>query len=105
MIAYSVGRRTSEIGVRMALGAARTRVLWMIFREALTLTVIGSIAGLVLTLALGRFVSSLLYHTPLSDPTTLGFTSLLILLVASIAGFVPAARATRIDPMVALRWE
>jgi predicted permease len=105
MIAYTVGRRTSEIGVRMALGAARTRVLWMIFSEALALTISGSIAGLILTLAFGRFVSSLLYHTPLSDPVTLGLTSLLVVLVASVAGLVPAARATRIDPMVALRWE
>jgi predicted permease len=105
MIAYSVGRRTAEIGVRMALGAARTRVLWMIFREALGLTVIGCAAGLLITLALGRFVSSLLYQTPASNPPTLCLTSLLILLIASIAGIVPAARATRIDRMVALRWE
>jgi putative ABC transport system permease protein len=105
LIAYSVGRRTSEIGVRMALGAARANVLWMVFGEALGLAAIGSVAGLLAALAFGRFLSSLLYHTPTSDPLTLGITALLVLLVASLAGMIPAARATRIDPMIALRWE
>jgi putative ABC transport system permease protein len=105
LIAYSVGRRTSEIGVRMALGAARANVLWMIFGEALALAGIGSAVGLLAALGFGRFLSSLLYHTPTSDPVTLGITALLVLLVASLAGMIPAARATRIDPMITLRWE
>jgi ABC-type antimicrobial peptide transport system permease subunit len=105
VIAYSVARRTPEIGVRMALGAVRTDVVWTVFKEALALAVFGIVAGVALALAGGKLISSLLYQTQAADPFTLLATIAVLLCVVVTAGIVPAIRASRIDPMAALRWE
>ena len=105
VIAYTVARRTNEIGVRMALGAGRNDVLLMILREALALTAIGMIAGLVLALITGRAASNLLFGLQAHDPVTLAAAACLLALIAFAASYVPARAAARIDPMAALRVE
>src|SRR4030095_10178585 len=90
VIAYTVARRTNEIGVRMALGAGRNDVLLMILREALRLTAIGMIAGLVLALITGRAASNLLYGLQPHDPVTLAAAACLFALIAFAASYVPA---------------
>jgi ABC-type antimicrobial peptide transport system permease subunit len=104
-ISYGVGRRRSEIAVRMALGARRTQVLWMILRRAVVLAALGVIAGLPLALWAGRYVGTLLFGLTPRDPATLATTATLLIAVASIAGYLPARRATLIDPAVALKQE
>ncbi len=105
VIAYYVSRRTSEIGVRMALGASRTNVVWNVFSEAARLMIFGAAAGIAIALLSGRFIAALLYHTTAADPVLLGATLLLVLTVAGLAALIPAIRAARIDAMEALRWE
>jgi predicted permease len=104
-VAYSVVRRTNEIGIRMALGAQRMDVLRMIVREGLLLTFVGMGIGLAVALALTRFLSSLLYGMSATDPLTFVAVSLLTTAVALLACYIPARRATKVDPMVALRYE
>jgi predicted permease len=103
VMSYSVARRTREIGVRLALGAERPRVLWMVLKEVLVVAVIGVAVGLPASLGLGRYVTSLLFGLSPSDPPTLVVATLVIGLVAMAAGFVPARRAATLDPVVALR--
>ncbi|MEK6301916.1 MAG: ABC transporter permease [Acidobacteriota bacterium] len=105
VISYGVAGRTREIGIRMALGAERRDVLWLILREALMLVLIGVAVGLPAVLAATRFVSSLLFGLEPADPVALSGAVLLMLLVAAVAGYIPARRATKVDPMVALRCE
>ena len=105
VIAYSTVRRTAEIGVRMALGAHRRDVMAMVLREALRLTAIGVVIGLALAPAVGRAVSSMLYGVNSTDPLTILGASLLMFVPAALAGFLPARRASKVDPMVALRYE
>ena len=105
LLAYTVTRRTTEIGVRLALGATRKSVLWLILRDALFLTIGGISIGIPAVLFSGRLVSSMLYGTSVSAPVTLTITALLMLLIAAVAGFLPAWRASNVDPTVALRWE
>jgi predicted permease len=105
ILSYGVASRTNEIGIRMALGAKRRDVLWLVMREAFLLVFIGVAAGLPLILAGARFASSLLFNLNTTDPLSLGGSALLMLVVAMVAGFAPARRATRVDPMVALRYE
>jgi predicted permease len=104
-LAYTVGRRTNEIGVRVALGASRKQILKMVLREAFALVLIGMLLGLPLALAAGRLVASQLYGLKTSDPLTLSTAIGLLVAVASLAAYLPARRASKVDPMVALRYE
>ena len=105
VIAYSTVRRTGEIGIRLALGADRRDVMVMVLREALRLTAIGVAIGLVLAVATGRIFSSVLYGVTASDPLTIFGASVLMFVTAALAALLPARRAMRVDPMVALRYE
>jgi putative ABC transport system permease protein len=102
-MAYNVTQRTHEMGVRMALGAARSDVLSMIVRETLAMTSIGLALGLAGALGASRFLASMLYGVSAQDPVTLAAVSIVLAAVAAVAGWIPARRATRADPMVALR--
>jgi ABC-type antimicrobial peptide transport system permease subunit len=105
VMSCGIARRTNEFGLRMALGARRHQVLWVVLRETLGLVVLGSGIGVVLALASGWLVESQLFGVKSTDPLSLGLAMLTILAVALLAGYLPARRATRIDPMVALRYE
>jgi ABC-type antimicrobial peptide transport system permease subunit len=105
VMAYTVARRTREIGIRMALGAFQRHVIWMVMREVLALVALGIAAGLGAALALTRLVQAQLYGIAPSDPVTLGLVALGLAVVACAAGFVPALRASRVDAMNALRYE
>jgi ABC-type antimicrobial peptide transport system permease subunit len=104
-VAYSVVRRTNEIGIRMALGAQHRQVLKMVVREGLLLTFVGIGIGLAVALALTRFLNSLLYGMSATDPLTFAGVSILLAAVALAACYLPARRATKVDPMLALRHE
>jgi predicted permease len=103
--AYSVARRTNEIGIRMALGADRKSVLALVLRGALGLIVLGLAIGIPAALAGGRVLASLLYGVKGWDPLTLGLAAVALALCALVAAFVPARRGTKVDPIVALRYE
>ena len=103
--AYSVARRTNEIGIRMALGADRKSVLALVLRGALGLIVLGLAIGIPAALAGGRVLASLLYGVKGWDPLTLGLGAVALALCALVAAFVPARRGTKVDPIVALRYE
>jgi len=105
VISYSVAQRTQEIGIRLALGARRGHVLKLILGQGLKLTLIGVVLGTVGALGLTRFMSSLLYGVKSTDPLTLISVAILLAAVALLACYVPARRAMRVDPMVALRYE
>jgi predicted permease len=105
VLAYSVTRRTNEIGLRMALGAERGGVIWMVLREALLLVGTGIAMGVPLAFALARSVSSLLYGLKPTDSLTISAAVVLLFVVAAVASYLPALRASRVDPMVALRYE
>jgi len=102
---YSVTQRTQEVGVRMSLGASRRDVLGLILRRAVWLATIGVVAGLVGAFALTRLMTSQLYGVSPTDPWTFALTALILIAVALAAGFIPARRATRVDPVDALRSE
>jgi putative ABC transport system permease protein len=103
--AFVVARRTREIGIRVALGATTAQVLWMVLRDGLRLTAVGLGAGLLLSLATGRLVSSKLYEVSGSDPLTFVTASAVLAAAALVACALPARRAAKIDPMEALRCE
>jgi ABC-type antimicrobial peptide transport system permease subunit len=105
IMAYGVERRTNEIGIRMALGARAAAVLSMILREAFWMAALGISLGIAGALAITRLLASMLYGLKPNDPLTLGSAAVLLLAIALAAGFRPAFRASRIDPMQALRHE
>lgn len=105
VISYSVAQRTSEIGVRMALGASSSSVLWLVVKETLLIVCCGSVIGLGVSVAFSRILSSMLFSVKPTDQLTLTAATTLLSLVALAAGFLPARRASRVDPLVALRWE
>jgi putative ABC transport system permease protein len=103
VLAYSVAQRTSEIGLRMALGAQSRQVLGLVLKQGMLLALIGAAVGVLVALPVARLASGLLYGVSASDPLTYGGITLLLMGVALLACYVPARRATRIDPLVALR--
>jgi predicted permease len=104
-LSYRTNRRTTEIGTRMALGAPRGRVLWMIMRESLLISCVGAAAGFVLAFFGARFLSAMLYQLSPLDPVSFGLATFCVVGVGCIAAFLPSWRAARVDPMVALRYE
>jgi putative ABC transport system permease protein len=105
VMSYSVSRRTQEIAIRMALGASRREVRLMVLREGLRVTALGVAIGLGAALALGRVMAGYVYGITSTDPVTLAGASLLLTLVALLASYLPARRATRVNPITALRYE
>jgi predicted permease len=105
VVSYAVAQRTREIGVRMALGAQKTSILAMILKRGLVLSVCGSVVGIAGAICLTRFLSSYLFGISATDPLTFVLAPLLIIIVATLACYIPARRAARIDPMQALRYE
>jgi putative ABC transport system permease protein len=103
VISYLVNERTHEIGIRLALGAARRNILEMILRQGLRLALTGAVVGLVVALIVSRLIATLLYGVGPTDPLTFGAVAILFLLVALLACYLPARRATKVDPMIALR--
>ncbi|MBN9659060.1 MAG: ABC transporter permease [Acidobacteria bacterium] len=102
-MSYNVARQFSELGIRMALGAQRGAMVWMVLRRVLVLAAIGLAISLPVTLAATRFVKSLLFGTQPNDPSTMAIAGVVLFGAAMLAGYAPARRASRIDPLVALR--
>ncbi|MGH9730234.1 MAG: ADOP family duplicated permease, partial [Candidatus Acidiferrales bacterium] len=105
IMAYAVSGRTNEIGIRIALGAQRSNVLWLVFKESLLLVLVGVVIGVPIVFAAGKWISSLLFGVKAGDPVALALAAVLMFLVCIVACYVPARRAMRVDPMVALRYE
>jgi macrolide transport system ATP-binding/permease protein len=105
IMVYAVSSRTNEIGIRVALGARRGSVLWMILRESLLLVLAGVVTGVPAVFATGKWISSLLFGVKAADPLAIALAALLMFLAGIVVCYVPARRAMRVDPMVALRYE
>jgi ABC-type antimicrobial peptide transport system permease subunit len=103
VMAHGVARRTSEIGLRIALGAERRAVLVMVLREASAIAAIGATIGAAVALALSRYIRAMLFGITPADPLTIGAAVVAMMAVALLAGWVPAWKASRLDPMTALR--
>jgi macrolide transport system ATP-binding/permease protein len=104
-MAYAVARRTNEIGLRMALGAGRGAVIWMMLRDVCVLAAVGLAIGAAAALASSRFVASFLFETRPNDPRAVVLAAAILLTSALAAGYGPARRAARVDPLAALRHE
>jgi putative ABC transport system permease protein len=105
VMSYAVSRRTHEIGIRVSLGASRADVVLLVIRQGIVLALIGSAAGIVGALGLSRLMKSLLYGVKPIDPLIFGGVTILLMIVAMAASYLPARRAMRVDPMIALRYE
>jgi len=105
VMAYAVAQRTRELGIRVSVGAKQSDILRLILGQGLMLTIIGMIGGLVIALAVTRLSAGLLYGVSAADPMTFTVVALILLAVALVAGYFPARRATKVDPMIALRME
>jgi predicted permease len=105
VLSYAVARRTNEIGIRIAMGAAQPTVVWMVLRETLVLVAVGAVAGIGAAIGLGRLVASRMYGVAATDPAVIVLSALVLTAVALCAACFPALRAARVDPMVALRVE
>ena len=105
VMAYAIARRTREIGIRMAIGASRQQVLAMVSRRAAVLIGSGTLAGLLLALAAGRFLEKILYGIEPTDATSMVIVVVMMLGIAGLASWIPARRAIRINPVTALRQE
>jgi ABC-type antimicrobial peptide transport system permease subunit len=105
VMAYGVARRRAEFGLRLALGASRGDVSWLVLRETLAVIALGVAIGVPLALLASRFVSRMLFGLAPTDPVTIAAAVAVLALIATLAGYLPARRAARIDPLVALRHE
>lgn len=105
LISYSVTCRVKEMGIRMALGATEEGVVWLIVKETIAVAAAGAVLGIPSGLAATRLISSFLYGITATDPATLCGVVLLVLFFAAAAGFAPAYRGSKVDPMIALRYE
>jgi ABC-type antimicrobial peptide transport system permease subunit len=105
VMAFVVARRRKELGIRIALGAQRTAILWSVMQEVLILLSIGLAVGIPTGLGLGKFVAAELYGIQGHDPSVAVGTMLLLTIVSALAGLIPAHRASRVDPILALRYE
>jgi putative ABC transport system permease protein len=102
-MAYSVSQRTRELGIRMSVGAERRDIFKLILGQGLAISIIGLLGGLVVALAVTRLMANLLYGVSANDPVTFIVIALLLLFVTLLACYFPARRATKVDPMIALR--
>jgi ABC-type antimicrobial peptide transport system permease subunit len=105
VVAFSVTRRTQEIGIRMSLGAARGNILRLVLGEGVRIAALGVLIGIAASLAITRLISSLLFGISATDPVTFIGVAILLSAIAILASYIPARRATRVDPLVALRYE
>ena len=105
VVSDGVGRRAREIGIRMALGAERRQILRLVLADGLRISAGGALVGLLASVALGRVIASFLFGVGAADPLTLSGVSLVLLAVAALASYLPARRAARLDPMLAIRNE
>jgi ABC-type antimicrobial peptide transport system permease subunit len=105
VLSYTVAQRTREIGLRMALGAAPQRVRGMVLRQVAVMTLVGALAGLAGAVGVGKAAQAMLFQMTGADPTVLALSAVALALVALCAGFIPALRASRVDPMTALKYE
>jgi predicted permease len=105
IMAHAVVRRTNEIGIRMALGAERRNIVWMVLRDSLILVVLGILIGVPAALAASKLISTQLFGLTGTDPLSLVTAVSVLSIVAAVAGYLPARRASRVDPLVALRYE
>ena len=103
LIAYSVTQRTRELGIRMALGALPSGIRWLVLRQCLAPVGAGLACGLIASGIAGRLLSSLLFGVSAADPVTLAAVAIVLAAIAAVAAYIPARRATRLDPVVALR--
>jgi putative ABC transport system permease protein len=105
VVTHSVSQRTHEIGIRMALGAQRQEILRLVMKQAIGMILAGLLLGLGLALGFTRLLSSLLYGIQPTDRLTFAAASVLLIVVATLASYIPARRATKVDPLLALRYE
>ena len=105
VISYTVSQRTQEIGIRMALGATRQNVVRLVLMQGVVLAVAGAALGLAVSYVLSRVIVSLLFEVAPTDVVTFALATAVLLLAALLASYIPARRATRVDPLIALRYE